>query len=114
MTQPTDGDNLKTYETEDGSINLSCSLEVDQLSNHAAYAIVELLTGTFFCDSTTAQSLPLIPTDSMFAPVIALKAYSRYVQYVKSCVVHGAREPEARARMVTHQLDIDDLDQRKS
>ena len=35
-----------------------------------------MLTGTFFCDSTTAQFLPLMPTDKMFAPMIALKAYS--------------------------------------
>jgi len=34
------------------------------------------LTGTFFCDKTTAQSFPRIPTDMMFAAVIALKAYS--------------------------------------
>jgi hypothetical protein len=34
------------------------------------------LTGTFFCDSTTAQSFPLTPMDIMFAAVMALKAYS--------------------------------------
>jgi hypothetical protein len=33
-------------------------------------------TGTFFCDKTTAQSLPRTPIDMMFAAVIALKAYS--------------------------------------
>lgn len=33
-------------------------------------------TGTFFCDSTTAQVFPLTPTEVMFAAVIALKAYS--------------------------------------
>jgi hypothetical protein len=33
-------------------------------------------TGTFFCDRTTAQSLPRTPTDVMFAAVIALNAYS--------------------------------------
>lgn len=33
-------------------------------------------TGTFFCDSTTAQSLPRTPTDRMLAAVMALKAYS--------------------------------------
>lgn len=43
------------YETEDGSISLS---------------------GTFFCEMTTAQSLPRTPTDVMFAAVMALKAYS--------------------------------------
>jgi hypothetical protein len=33
-------------------------------------------TGTFFCDRTTAQSLPRTPMDVMFAAVIALNAYS--------------------------------------
>ena len=34
------------------------------------------LTGTFFCDSTTAQSLPRTPIAMMLAAVMALKAYS--------------------------------------
>ena len=34
------------------------------------------LTGTFFWDRTTAQSLPRMPIDMMLAAVIALKAYS--------------------------------------
>jgi hypothetical protein len=34
------------------------------------------LTGTFFCDRTTAQFLPLTPTEVMFAAVMALNAYS--------------------------------------
>ena len=34
------------------------------------------LTGTFFCEMTTAQSLPRTPNDVMFAAVIALNAYS--------------------------------------
>jgi hypothetical protein len=33
-------------------------------------------TGTFFCDRTTAQSLPRTPIDMIFAAVMALKAYS--------------------------------------
>jgi len=33
-------------------------------------------TGTFFCDSTTAQFFPRTPTEVMFAAVMALKAYS--------------------------------------
>lgn len=33
-------------------------------------------TGTFFCEITTAQSLPRTPNDVMLAAVIALKAYS--------------------------------------
>jgi hypothetical protein len=33
-------------------------------------------TGTFFCEMTTAQSLPRTPTDVIFAAVIALNAYS--------------------------------------
>lgn len=34
------------------------------------------LTGTFFCEMTTAQLFPLMPMDVMFAAVIALNAYS--------------------------------------
>ena len=34
------------------------------------------LTGTFFWESTTAQSFPLTPTDVILAAVIALNAYS--------------------------------------
>ena len=34
------------------------------------------LTGTFFCDRTTAQSFPRTPIAMMFAAVIALNAYS--------------------------------------
>lgn len=37
---------------------------------------IVFLTGTFFCDSTTAHSFPLTPTDIILAAVIALKAYS--------------------------------------
>jgi hypothetical protein len=40
------------------------------------YLATQVHTGTFFCDKTTAQSLPRRPTDMMFAAVIALKAYS--------------------------------------
>ena len=55
MTQPTEGESLKMCETDEGSMSLS---------------------GTFFCEMTTAQSLPRTPRDVMFAAVIALKAYS--------------------------------------
>jgi len=34
------------------------------------------LSGTFFCEMTTAQSLPRTPTEVMFAAVMALNAYS--------------------------------------
>jgi hypothetical protein len=34
------------------------------------------LTGTFFCEMTTAQSFPLTPMEVMLAAVMALKAYS--------------------------------------
>jgi hypothetical protein len=37
-------------------------------------------TGTFFCEMTTAQSLPRTPNDVMFAAVIALNAYSVWPQ----------------------------------
>jgi len=55
MTQPTEGDSLWMYETDEGSMSLS---------------------GTFFCEMTTAQSLPRTPTEVMFAAVMALNAYS--------------------------------------
>lgn len=41
------------------------------------------LTGTFFCDKTTAQDFPLTPTEVMFAAVIALKAYSKCDRIVR-------------------------------
>lgn len=44
-------------------------------------------TGTFFCVMTTAQSLPLTPTDVMFAAVMALKAYSGETA-CKHCVAY--------------------------
>jgi hypothetical protein len=34
------------------------------------------LTATFFCEITTAQSLPLTPMEVMLAEVMALNAYS--------------------------------------
>ena len=34
------------------------------------------LTGTFFCEITTAQFLPRTPTEVMLTAVIALNAYS--------------------------------------
>ena len=37
---------------------------------------LRLLTGTFFCERTTAQLLPRTPIDVIFAAVIALNAYS--------------------------------------
>lgn len=61
------------WETEEGSISLSCS--ICQLRCQAAFWLGPP-TGTFFCESTTAQSLPLTPMDMMFAAVMALKAYS--------------------------------------
>lgn len=39
-------------------------------------------TGTFFCDRTTAQSLPRTPIAMMFAAVMALNAYSAYPRYI--------------------------------
>lgn len=60
------------WDTEAGSISLSyipaqCAV---------AFPIAAVLTGTFFCEITTAQSLPRTPNEVMFAAVIALKAYS--------------------------------------
>lgn len=36
-----------------------------------------MLTATFFCESTTAQSFPRTPMAVMLAEVMALKAYSK-------------------------------------
>lgn len=55
-------------------MSLSCAPR-DQSMSGSIWAI-QIPTGTFFCDKTTAQSLPRRPTDMMFAAVIALKAYS--------------------------------------
>lgn len=44
-------------------------------------------TGTFFCDSTTAQCFPLTPTDVMLAAVMALNAYS-VVEIFQLSVAH--------------------------
>jgi hypothetical protein len=73
-TQPTDGEILKMCETEEGSMSLSCVgrniSQIDLIGDGGQH------TGTFFCDNTTAQSLPLTPMDMIFAAVMALKAYS--------------------------------------
>jgi hypothetical protein len=74
MTQPTDGDSLKMWDTEVGSMSLSCTY-----GERAVRPVATgLLTGTFFCEMTTAQSLPRTPSDVMFAAVIALNAYSMW------------------------------------
>ena len=76
MTQPTEGESLKMCETEDGSMSLSCtSWNVRALLELQANRL-RLLTGTFFCERTTAQFLPRTPIDVMFAAVMALNAYS--------------------------------------
>ncbi len=86
MTHPTEGESWKMWETDEGSMSLSYSFVVGQLRH-----LDQLLdghwadhshTGTFFCERTTAQSLPRTPIDMMFAAVMALKAYSgdRYGQ----------------------------------
>lgn len=75
MTQPTEGDILNTWDTEAGSISLSYSIACEQM-NDSSNTGASVLTGTFFCDNTTAHVLPRTPTDVMFAAVIALNAYS--------------------------------------
>ena len=74
-TQPTDGEILKICETDEGSMSLSYSYHIISLVRWSRP--VNHHTGTFFCESTTAQSLPLTPMDMIFAAVMALKAYSR-------------------------------------
>lgn len=52
------------------------------------------LTGTFFCERTTAQSLPRTPIAMMLAAVIALNAYSAQSKHVSA--LHGeARSPKS-------------------
>lgn len=50
--------------------------KIDQVNGLLMQMVAGRHTGTFFCDSTTAQFFPLTPTEVMFAAVIALKAYS--------------------------------------
>jgi len=83
MTQPTEGESLWMYETDEGSMSLS---------------------GTFFCEMTTAQSLPRTPTEVMFAAVMALNAYSVECESGVALTV-GYR--------ITHRLGRDDPDPRR-
>lgn len=57
------------------------------------------LTGTFFCDRTTAQSLPRTPTDMMLAAVIALNAYSveQLLSAFHACPVVPSSQPVHRS-----------------
>jgi len=75
MTQPTDGESWKIWDTDEGSMSLSFANRYVNIDLEIDYEGV-ILTGTFFCDNTTAQSFPYTPTNMMFAAVIALKAYS--------------------------------------
>ncbi len=69
MTHPTEGESLKMWETEEGSMSLS---------------------GTFFWETTTAQFFPRTPTELMLAAVMALKAYSG-THKVRWCEVRGGK-----------------------
>lgn len=76
ITQPTDGESLKMYETEEGSINLSWYV-YQRMTDRPSRCGGDELTATFFWDRTTAQFLPFTPIEVMLAEVIALKAYSK-------------------------------------
>ena len=76
MTHPTEGESLKIWDTEPGSMSLSCRSACQSPLSAPPLNATARPTGTFFCDSTTAQFLPLTPTDVIFAAVIALNAYS--------------------------------------
>lgn len=79
ITHPTEGESLKIWETDCGSINLSCSSTLAELQTNDKERDEERMidfTGTFFCDSTTAQFFPRTPTEVILAAVMALKAYS--------------------------------------
>ena len=81
ITQPTEGESLKMCDTDDGSISLSYFPMSGPLAP-TVHIIQSQPTGTFFCDNTAAQFLPLTPTEVMLAAVIALKAYSRTTRTV--------------------------------
>ena len=58
------------------------------------------LTGTFFCESTTAQVLPLTPTEVIFAAVMALKAYSVAKVSEGSWASHGGEGVQFQASIL--------------
>lgn len=76
ITQPTEGESLKMCETEDGSMSLSFAPYNVRALLDLELNKMRLLTGTFFCERTTAQFFPRTPIDVIFAAVIALNAYS--------------------------------------
>ena len=75
MTHPTDGEIWKMWETDEGSSSLSCAPKISPC-HEALCGQKKIRTGTFFCDKTTAQSLPRRPTDMMFAAVAVSVAVS--------------------------------------
>lgn len=102
MTQPTEGEILKTYETDEGSMSLSCT----RRGQHGRQTRGSpLRTGTFFWVRTTAQSLPLTPIDVMFAAVMALNAYSVTFHQPCAFVSWGAT--------TTYRLGTDDPGRRR-
>ena len=65
-------------------------------------------TGTFFCDKTTAQSLPRTPTDIIFAAVMALNAYS--VHASDRGRLAGARKTKDVVKLFMFRKGTDRLD----
>src|SRR4051794_39753830 len=77
MTQPTDGESWKMCDTDEGSISLSYIAPVRaNWTPDTELKPAAKLTGTFFWDRITAQSLPRTPIAMMLAAVMALNAYS--------------------------------------
>lgn len=111
ITQPTDGDSLKTWETEDGSISLSYRKRIMSLyplmlryPRYRSCCIIpvgsKIHTGTFFWDRTTAQSFPRTPTDVILAAVTALKAYSAKVERLS---VLSCKYSRSRSESLNHK-----------
>ena len=79
---------------------------------------MELLTGTFFCERTTAQSLPRIPIEVIFAAVIALKAYSGNYQALVRVLTRSVQDQLLACKRrcdleTTNRLDIISLGLRR-
>jgi hypothetical protein len=102
---------------------LACPESDSQLSSSVGKIARCALTGTFFCDRTTAQFFPRTPTDVIFAAVMALKAYSDIDHSVSDMCADAEYYADDRNRQCrqlsklgrdewknqnTHRLGIDD------
>jgi hypothetical protein len=82
-----------------------------QTGNHIDPVHTEVvLTGTFFCDRTTAQFLPRTPRDVIFAAVMALKAYSIVWQKQLNGILDGSAGHSILTNLVQSPLVREDRD----